>query len=60
MVTFNYDLTGIKKINMNNYEKFKYLHLQKTPLLLSNVWNAGSAKVSEKCGLKLLLHPVQL
>jgi 2-methylisocitrate lyase-like PEP mutase family enzyme len=39
---------------ISQFQKFKDLHYQNEPLLLSNVWNAQSAKISEKLGFKSL------
>lgn len=37
---------------ISQFQKFKDLHFQNEPFLLSNVWNAQSAKISEKLGFK--------
>jgi 2-methylisocitrate lyase-like PEP mutase family enzyme len=37
---------------LSQYQKFNELHNQDEPLLLGNVWNAQSAKISEKLGFK--------
>jgi len=39
---------------MNNYELFKKLHYQDTPLLLGNVWNVASARILEDNGIQAL------
>lgn len=39
---------------MSNYENFKSLHEQETPLLLGNVWDAKTAQLAEKAGFKAL------
>ena len=39
---------------ISQFQEFKDLHYQNDPLLLSNVWNAQSAKISEKLGFKSL------
>lgn len=40
--------------NSANFQQFKTLHTQDTPLLLGNVWDAHSAKLAEKAGFKAL------
>ena len=37
---------------ISQFQKFKDLHYQNEPFILSNVWNAQSAKISEKIGFK--------
>lgn len=37
---------------ISQFQKFKDLHNQNEPFLLSNVWNAQSANISEKLGFK--------
>jgi 2-methylisocitrate lyase-like PEP mutase family enzyme len=37
---------------LSQFQQFKNLHYQNEPFLLSNVWNAQSAKISEKLGFK--------
>jgi 2-methylisocitrate lyase-like PEP mutase family enzyme len=37
---------------MTDYEKFRQLHHQSTPLILANVWNAKSAQITESSGFK--------
>jgi 2-methylisocitrate lyase-like PEP mutase family enzyme len=37
---------------MTDYEKFRQLHYQSTPLILANVWNAKSAQIAESSGFK--------
>ena len=37
---------------ISQFQKFKDLHNQNEPFLLCNVWNAQSAKISEKLGFK--------
>ncbi|WP_143306636.1 isocitrate lyase/PEP mutase family protein [Chitinophaga vietnamensis] len=37
---------------MNNYEKFKQLHAQDTPLLIGNAWNVRAAQLYEEQGLQ--------
>jgi 2-methylisocitrate lyase-like PEP mutase family enzyme len=37
---------------ISQFQKFKNLHNQNEPFILSNVWNAQSAKISENLGFK--------
>lgn len=39
---------------MNNYQIFKELHYQNTPLLLGNVWNVASARILQDNGITAL------
>src|SRR5438132_3088008 len=39
---------------MNQFETFKQLHYQKTPLLIGNVWDVTSAKVFERSRFKAI------
>lgn len=37
---------------MTDYEKFRQLHYQSTPLILANAWNAKSAQIAQDSGFK--------
>jgi len=37
---------------MTDYEIFRQLHYQSTPLILANVWNAKSAQIAENTGFR--------
>ena len=39
---------------MSKYETFAALHVPGTPLILFNVWDAGSAKIAERAGAKAI------
>ena len=39
---------------MKNFEKFKILHIQKSPFHIGNVWDANSAIMLEKSGYKAI------
>ncbi|NJM26293.1 MAG: isocitrate lyase/phosphoenolpyruvate mutase family protein, partial [Bacteroidia bacterium] len=39
---------------MGNTQHFRELHQQQDPLLIGNVWDATSARVMERCGIKAI------